>query len=112
MPALTFALASALASALAFASTLATAQRQRAPVVVGADSLRVSTLNCTLCRRYVACICSHRIEVFTLDGEHLFGCGGRGRDAGRFLGPWGVAARRARVFVSECVGRRVQVYLV
>lgn len=62
-------------------------------------------------RLYVADRGRHRIEVFQLDGEHLFGFGVHGSDPGELIEPIDVACdSEGRLVVSDSGNSRVQVY--
>jgi len=61
-------------------------------------------------RIYVSSAMSHRIEVFSADGTHLFGFGKKGDGDGELFLPTDVALHGGRVYVVDTGNRRVQVF--
>jgi DNA-binding beta-propeller fold protein YncE len=62
-------------------------------------------------RIYVVSTKSHRVEVFTLDGEHLFGFGGRGKAPGKFNYPMDVAIDSSgNLYVVDSANFRIQIF--
>lgn len=52
---------------------------------------------------------NHRVQVFTLDGDHLRTLGGEGAEPGRFQSPYDVAVTSSgRVLVTDIASTRVQ----
>jgi len=60
---------------------------------------------------YVVSTKTHRVEVFSLDGTHLFGFGGRGGDPGLMNYPTNIAlGADGRLYVVDSLNFRVQVF--
>lgn len=62
-------------------------------------------------RIYVVSSRTHRVEVFSLSGKHLFGFGGRGPGPGMFNYPMGIAMdNMGNLYVVDSANFRVQVF--
>lgn len=62
-------------------------------------------------RIYVSDASNNRIQVFDTAGEFLFTFGERGREAGKFFYPYGLAGdKNGSIYVAELYLNRIQVY--
>ncbi len=61
-------------------------------------------------RVYVASTFSHSIEVFSAEGEHLFGFGKKGMEEGMFFIPTDIEVREGKLYVVDSGNRRIQVF--